>query len=454
MSLFRPAYRPISSRVITLATLLLILAGLVATEYVVRMGEQRVEQLRVMEATATLAQMRARLESEINSVLYLSRGLISYIAVQPIIDPDRWSELSAEIVGESPLVRSIGLAPGNVMSFVYPLKGNEGALGLNYRNTPDQWPAVERAILSGKLTLAGPLELKQGGVGIIARSPIYYTQNNNRHYWGLASIVINFQRLLNQSKINETVDYFDIAIRGKDGLGAEGEVFFGAAGVFDNPLVEMTVHFPNGTWVMAARANPQANTPALIIRLSAWLLILVLSGLFLLLFRLYRLSHHQSVSDSLTGLANRRLLLSRAEYLVQLYARSNQGFALFFIDLNRFKQVNDRFGHHVGDQLLIEAANRLKQSVRQSDTLARNGGDEFILLQPGIKLQHVAEVVAKIEQVMDQPFRIEGNTLQISASVGCAVFPEDVDTVEGVINLADSRMYQRKKEKNTRQTSV
>lgn len=446
------SHKPISSRLVVLTMLLLAVAGFVATEYVVRMAEQRVAQVRTIEATATLAQMRAQLESEINSVLYLSRGLISYVAVQPAYDPDRWRELAAEVAHESLLVRNIGLAPDNVMRFVYPLEGNEQALGLDYRTTPDQWPAVERTIASGKMTLAGPVELKQGGVGIVARSPIYYSEGDERHYWGQASIVIDFPRLLEQAEVRATVKHFDIAIRGRDGRGADGDVFFGKADVFSEPVVEMTVHFPNGSWVMAARSSPGAPTPVIFIRLAAWLLIMVLGGLFLLLFRLYRFAHKQSVSDPLTGLANRRLLLGRAEYLAQLHARTGQGFALFFVDLNRFKQVNDRFGHHVGDQLLIEAASRLSQSVRQSDTLARNGGDEFILLQPGVNASDVAAIALKLEAMMDQPFMIEGHSLQISASVGCAVFPQDVDSVEAVINLADSRMYERKQEKKARQS--
>lgn len=449
--LHRP-HKPISSRVVFLAALLLVIAGLAVTEYVVRMAEQRVAQVRTIEATAILAQMRAQLESEINSVLYLSRGLISYVAVQPAYDPDRWRELAAEVAHDSTLVRNIGLAPDNVMRFVYPLEGNEQALGLDYRNTPEQWPAVERAISSGKLNLAGPFELKQGGVGIVARSPIYFMDDGKKRYWGLASIVIDFPRLLEQARVSAHVEGFDIAIRGRDGLGAKGAVFFGLAKVFEDPVVEMTVHFPNGSWVMAARSSPGVSTPVIVIRLAAWLLIMILAGLFLLLFRLYRFAHEQSVSDPLTGLANRRLLLGRAEYLAQLYSRTGQGFALFFVDLNRFKQVNDRFGHHVGDQLLIEAANRLSQSVRQSDTLARNGGDEFILLQPGVNAGDASTIASKFEAMMDRPFMIEGHSLQISASVGCAVFPQDVNNVEAVINLADSRMYERKQEKRARQS--
>lgn len=445
------AQAPIPSRIIQLLILLLVVCGLVATEYVVDMARQRMEQVRRTEATAELATLRAQLEGEINSVLYLSRGLISYIAVQPQQDPQRWSELSAELVQQSPLIRNIGLAPDNVLSFIYPLAGNEKALGLDYRSLPDQWPAVERAITSGELTLAGPLTLKQGGEGIIARSPIYHNEDSLCRYWGIASVVLDSQALFAQAGLAPRVRGFDIAIRGRDGLGEAGDVFFGDAEVFTQPLVQMRVKFPDGSWVMAARPVPGAQGSVALIRIGAWLLILVFSGLLLMLLRLYRLSYHQSVSDALTGLANRRLLLGRAEQLARQHARGGPGFALFFIDLNHFKQVNDTYGHHVGDQLLIEAGRRLKGSVRQSDTLARNGGDEFILLQPGVDSGTAGRIAVKLEKMMEEPFALDGHQINISASVGVAVFPQDVGSVEAVIRLADTRMYSRKQEKRARQ---
>lgn len=114
---------------------------------------------------------------------------------------------------------------------------------------------------------------------------------------------------------------------------------------------------------------------------------------------------------------------------------------MLFMDLNGFKQVNDTYGHHVGDKLLVEVARRLRANSRASDTLARNGGDEFILLQPGVGLEDVQQLATKLEVLLEQPFTVDGRELHISASMGYAVFPDESDDFETIINLADERMY-------------
>ncbi|MBR9829765.1 MAG: sensor domain-containing diguanylate cyclase, partial [Oceanospirillales bacterium] len=233
-----------------IGVMLIVCLGL--TEYVAGLVQQRAEQILQMEATVVLARMRARMESEINSVLYLSRSLTTFVAVQPQSTPERWRELSREIVGEAPLVRNIGLAPDNVIRFVYPLQGNEAAIGLDYRTNAQQWPAVEEAMSSGKMKLAGPVPLIQGGHGLIARTPIYYQDDAVRRYWGLASIVVDYDRLLGQADVHEVLGGFNIAIRGADGEGEQGDLFFGEEVVFEQALAKMSVYFPSGSWVMAA----------------------------------------------------------------------------------------------------------------------------------------------------------------------------------------------------------
>lgn len=445
LKLLRSGLRP---RAVYLIVGLLVMVGGVLTEYVVGMAQQRAAQVRSMEATALLATMRVRLESEVNSVLYLSRGLITFISAYPDSDPESWHELSREILGDAPLVRNIGLAPDNVMRFVYPLQGNEAAIGLDYQKNTEQWPVVEQVILSAQMKLAGPVQLVQGGRGVIARTPVYYREGNRRHYWGLASVVIDYDELMRVAGVTAfTPSGFQISLRGRDGQGDAGDTFFGNGEVFTDPTAKMPVLFPGGEWVIAAKSAEGMDASALWLRLIAWLLLALLSAVIIVIYRLYRLAHRQSLTDTLTGVANRRLLMSQAEHLARLYPRSGVGFALLFIDLNHFKAVNDTYGHHVGDLLLIAAARRLRDSCRRSDTLARNGGDEFILLQPGVGREDVSRLAAKLEALMERPFEIEGIKFSISASVGCAVFPDESDSCEMVISLADSRMYKRKRSK-------
>lgn len=149
--------------------------------------------------------------------------------------------------------------------------------------------------------------------------------------------------------------------------------------------------------------------------------------------------------DTLTGLPNRTLFADRLQKALQYATRHQKSLALMLLDLNKFKPVNDTHGHAVGDLLLQQVADRLKRVIRASDTVARIGGDEFIILLPQIdESQHAAVVVEKIQQALASPFDIHGLEIQISCSIGLACYPQDGETDLALSQLADQRMYQQK----------
>src|SRR5690554_4075278 len=138
--------------------------------------------------------------------------------------------------------------------------------------------------------------------------------------------------------------------------------------------------------------------------------------------RILYLAHH----DSLTGLINRSVLNERIRQTIGLAQRSKDPFAVLFIDLNAFKQVNDTHGHEVGDVLLQQVSQRIKKQLRDTDTFARIGGDEFVVLLPQIKdRQGVMQIIARIEEAMAEPFQIQQHKLHSHVSQGAALYPED-----------------------------
>ncbi|MBI3373939.1 MAG: EAL domain-containing protein [Betaproteobacteria bacterium] len=158
-----------------------------------------------------------------------------------------------------------------------------------------------------------------------------------------------------------------------------------------------------------------------------------------------RLAQHLADHDALTGLPNRRILEDRLTQAIALSRRNRKQTAVMFVDLDRFKQVNDSLGHAVGDALLKETAERLSGQLRVGDTICRIGGDEFVVVLPEVKRSaDPANVARKIIEKLSLPFLIEGHELSITPSLGISVYPDDGLDAESLIRNADAAMYHAK----------
>ncbi len=156
---------------------------------------------------------------------------------------------------------------------------------------------------------------------------------------------------------------------------------------------------------------------------------------------MFHLAHH----DPLTGLPNRTLLLDRLEQLLAIARRDSNKLAVLFIDLDEFKEINDTLGHDIGDLLLKAVTTRLLDCLRESDTAARMGGDEFVVLLPNVETEQGALLVSeKIRNALFRPFMISGKSLTISCSIGVVLYPEHGINQQELIKHADTAMYSAK----------
>lgn len=154
------------------------------------------------------------------------------------------------------------------------------------------------------------------------------------------------------------------------------------------------------------------------------------------------LAHH----DQLTNLPNRILLLDRLIQAIHVAQRNKQQFAVMFIDLDKFKEINDTLGHHIGDEVLKIAATRMQSLIRQEDTISRLGGDEFtIILRDLHHADQYAVVAEKLLALFDLPFRVDGHSLELTCSIGISIYPKHGTKAEDLLNNADAAMYQAKK---------
>lgn len=149
--------------------------------------------------------------------------------------------------------------------------------------------------------------------------------------------------------------------------------------------------------------------------------------------------------DSLTGLANRRLFYDRLQQAIRHARRYHGKVGLLFLDLDRFKEINDTYGHHVGDAVLTEVARRLCRSVRESDSIARLGGDEFVVLLDNVcGREDCLSAALNIERMLAEDSSFYGLVVDITASIGQALFPDDGDDEDALIRAADAAMYRIK----------
>jgi sensor domain CHASE-containing protein/CheY-like chemotaxis protein len=238
---------PLVSAVI--AVLVVVLAGVFAERQNRQVHQERLRG----EVLGKLSILRASLEGDINGNIQLVQGLIGVISTEPEIGQERFARLGRSLLAGRSQIRNVAAAPGMVITLVYPIEGNEAALGLDYRAHPAQSAAALRARDAGTMVLAGPVDLVQGGRGFVGRSPVHVDgPAGEREFWGLVSTVIDEAALYESSGLLDPELDIDVAIRGRDGLGERGELFFGDPAILEKNPVTAEVTLPFGSWHMAA----------------------------------------------------------------------------------------------------------------------------------------------------------------------------------------------------------
>ncbi|AGB45263.1 diguanylate cyclase (GGDEF) domain-containing protein [Mesorhizobium australicum WSM2073] len=211
------------------------------------------DQLARADVLAKVNIIRAKLEGNINGNLQLTRGLVSAIVSEPYMGQQRFAALASNLLEQESQLRNVAGAPDLVISLMYPMAGNEKAIGLDYRKSDAQRTAALRARDLRVPVLAGPVDLAQGGQGFIGRFPVFVkTAGGGDRFWGIVSVVVDVERLYKASGLTDGDLDIEIALTGKDGLGGTGDRFFGGESITRaNPVTE-TVHLPSGSWQIAA----------------------------------------------------------------------------------------------------------------------------------------------------------------------------------------------------------
>lgn len=199
-----------------------------------------------------LALVRARVEGVIKGTFNATDGLVHLISLQGGMSETLFEEMARRVLDRNPTIRNISLAPDDVIALVYPLQGNERAIGFAFNSNPEQARTVQMARERGTALLAGPVALVQGGQALIQRNPVFVRNEQGQpNYWGAVSTVATISSLLHEPLDTRKHD-LRFAVRGKDGLGERGEMIDGDAAVFAADPLLMDVEVPGGKWQVAA----------------------------------------------------------------------------------------------------------------------------------------------------------------------------------------------------------
>ncbi|AFZ06877.1 multi-sensor signal transduction histidine kinase [Oscillatoria nigro-viridis PCC 7112] len=214
-----------------------------------------------------LSTVRSKLEGSLNARLYLMRGLGAYLSNNPNITEAEFAATARILVAQQAGIRAITLVKGTTVAYIYPREGNEGAIGVDLTALPEQRQMVKEVIQTRKTLLAGPVKLLEGDETFISRSPIFLTPSGAEPetgvYWGLTGLILDKNSLIEEAGLNDSSAKLQYALRGKDGKGTSGSVFFGDGSIFDRNPVLLEVTLPNGSWQLAAipAGGWAANSP-------------------------------------------------------------------------------------------------------------------------------------------------------------------------------------------------
>lgn len=261
-----------------LLLLLLLLIFAAVTELLLYQERERRQHVAQLQVGAVAGQLRALLESEINAPLHLSRGLVAYIqANQGKVSAAEFEILLPELYRQARHLRNLGIAPANRLTYIYPTKGNEAALGIYYPDLAEQWPEIATLIQQRQSRLSGPLMLAQGGMGFIHRIPVYLTDGQ---YWGIVSTVLNidsvWQLLTDQAARHQV----QVALRRTE-PSQWNAVLFGERAMFERDPVLLDLDISGARWQLAvSHTSPEYAESIWPLRWAGWTISLLLISLF------------------------------------------------------------------------------------------------------------------------------------------------------------------------------
>lgn len=359
-------------------------------------------------------------------------------------------EYSKMVSKKHDTIKNIALAPNGIMEYIYPLEGNEGAMGHNLIEDTDREYFIKKNMDERIPVIQGPVEAVQGGILVFNRKAIFIKEDNIERFWGIIAISVDFEELMNDIGLDINDPDYLYRIKAEKSNGFE-DYIWGNLGE-ETDFISNRINFKDQVWDLDIYPRGGwKDKEAIILNLEPIDIFYIILSLVLFIVLYNHLNQYRRHSikaklDAMTGTINRSTFLSLVND--NLYNKKDKIQGFIIMDINDFKHINDTYGHMVGDFVIIEFAKRLLNNHRNKDLVSRWGGDEFTIYLNDIdKESDIKDIIERIEKSIEEPFIIEDVYLNVEASLGYALYPNDGLEFGDLYKKADMMMYTNKPKK-------
>ncbi|MCL2244290.1 MAG: sensor domain-containing diguanylate cyclase [Treponema sp.] len=391
-----------------------------------------------------------RIYEEITRLMYKTE-MLSALVIQKNGSTESFYDIAPAMI-DDPIIQDVLLAPDGIVTNIYPYYGNEEIIGMNLFDNHGNREAMLAKEL-GELVLCGPFDLIDGGQALVGRLPVYIkTPEEDNKFWGFVSVTLKFPQVLEHAELEifDTYGYLYELWR----MNPDTDEKYIIASNYGNQkpekrYIEKQIQILNAEWYL--RVFP----------VRAWYsypenIALVLAGFcisFLVFFVMqnnYQMKKMQTVfelmaiTDPLTGIFNRRHFLDIVRINLEKARRIREDCYFIMFDIDRFKLVNDTYGHQIGDKVLVDVSTRIKAGIRPYDLFARYGGEEFIVFVTGINKQEILEMTERLRlSLFSRKFDYEKISITCTASFGISQFYDY--NIDKALEQSDEALYAAKR---------
>lgn len=381
----------------------------------------------------------------IHSNVALLKGFDAHIKASANFDEESANHyLDYLLSWDSGYIRNIGVLEDTTILWNYPRESNVETIGTDLAKIKSQRDLVLKTKEKQTAFFQGPIDLVQGGSGFSVRLPIV---REDTGYWGQISIILKKDKILEEIASYAESANLDLAIFNHENSDIP---FFGSVSNSKQHLMfDMDSSFVNWRVCVNLTDNWYGNLLLFVTAIFFSAVFSATIGIFVCKYleknyKILNISTH----DYLTGLFNRRFLNEYQGMVLAAAKRKDCKAAILIMDINRFKKINDTYGHDAGDKVLIETARILQDCTRESEAVFRLGGDEFLMLFPEVSGEQDLEVIKeRLNKCFEQKLEVSGYSIKVELSLGEAVFPKDGEDFDTLLREADERLYQAKAEK-------